>query len=206
MGKRSLVYRNIFIYRLVMNVLYCGKYRRRFDRVISHIKKFPPGSRVLELCFGDTYVANFCKENGYEWTGLDINRDFVQGARKKGFDAHVCDLTTVTTLPTAAACVIVGSLYHFSSQSMNILPIMFNAANTVIISEPVINLSSRTDLIGWVARKAANAGRGHERFRFNKASLVSMLEENSAYLGFRIEDVQDYGRDLIVKLVKDGKH
>ena len=206
MAKRSFVYRNIFIYRLIMNVLYAGKYRRRFDPVISHIKNLPAGSRVVELCFGDIYIANFCKERGYKWTGFDLNSDFVQAARRKGFDAHLCDLTTVTSLPRAGVYVMVGSLYHFSSQSTNILSLMFNAANTVIISEPVINLSSRPDLIGWLARKAANAGRGHELFRFNKTSLVAMLEENSSSVGFRIEDVQDYERDLIVKLAKDEKH
>lgn len=189
-----------------MNFLYSGKYRRRFDPVISHVKKLPPGSRVLELCFGDIHIANFCRKEGYEWTGLDINSDFVHAARRKGFDAHVCDLTTMTVLPKAGVCVMVGSLYHFSSGPVEMLSMMFNAADNVIVSEPVINLSSTPGIIGWLAQKGANAGRGDEQFRFNRESLLSMLHENSGYVGYRIEDVQRYGKDLIVKMVKNEKH
>ena len=205
MTRRSLIYRNIFIYRLMMNFLYAGKYRKRFDPVISHIKKLSPGMRVLDLCFGDIYIAKFCKEQGYEWTGLDINSDFVRAAQRSGFDAHVCDLTTLSTLPKAGVCVMVGSLYHFVHQSRDILSMMVAAADHVIISEPVINLSSSSGFIGWLARKGANAGRGHEQFRFNGRSLLSMLEENSGIVGYRIEDVHEYGRDLIIKLIKDEK-
>ena len=205
MAKRSFIYSNIFIYRLMMNLLYSGKYRKRFDPVISHIKKLSPGTRVVELCFGDIYIAKFCKAQGYEWTGLDINTEFVQAARRLGLDAHVCDLTSVATLPKAGVCVMVGSMYHFVHHLRNLLSMMFAAADHVIISEPVINLSSSSGLIGWLARKGANAGRGHEEFRFTRRSLLSILEENSGTVGYRIEDVQEYGRDLIIKLIKNEK-
>lgn len=202
MEKRSLVYRNIFIYRLVMNVLYLGKYAKRFDPVISEIRRLPRGTPVLELCFGDIYVADFCKKNGYPWTGLDINDDFVEMARKAGFDARITDVIAAEQLPTAGACVMMGSLYHFHRNTEDLLGKMLQAADLVIISEPVLNLSARNGVIGWFAKKGANAGKGDEHFRYNRTSFRSMLEENSAKLGFRIEEVDDRGKDLVVKLTR----
>ena len=206
MGKRSFVYRNIFIYRFVMNILYLGKYKSRFNRVIQHIKAYPTGIRVLELCFGDIYLAEFCKATGYSWTGLDINTDFVNTAKKRGFDARQADLKLAKQLPEADVCVMMGSLYHFHSQVDLLLSMMFQASQTVVLSEPVSNLSSRKNWIGLLARRAANAGNGHEVFRYNKRSFLDMLEDSKKKIGFGIEILQDNGKDMIVKLHKDENH
>jgi len=203
MTKRSFVYRNIFIYRAVMNFLYMGAYPKRFEPVVAEIKKLPTGRKVLELCFGDTYIADFCKRHGYPWIGLDINEHFVNHAQKAGFDARTSDLTQELELPKSAVCVIIGSLYHFNSKIEDILKKMFQAANVVIISEPVQNFSANTGVIGWFARRGANAGKGHEPFRFDRGSFRSMLETNSKKLGFRIDEVGDYGKDFVVKLTKN---
>ncbi|HET9053691.1 MAG TPA: hypothetical protein VFM90_05930 [Cyclobacteriaceae bacterium] len=185
-----------------MNILYLGKYAKRFDPVISEIRRLPPGTPVLELCFGDIYIADFCKKNGFPWTGLDINDDFVEMARKAGFDARMTDVIAAEQLPTAGACIMMGSLYHFHRNTEDILGKMLQAADLIIISEPVLNLSARNGVIGWFAKKGANAGKGDEHFRYNRTSFRRMLEENSAKLGFRIEEVDDRGKDLIVKLTR----
>ncbi len=202
MGKTSLVYRNIFIYRLVMNLLYLGKYVRRFDPVIAEIRKLPTGTPVLELCFGDIYVADFCKKQGYPWTGLDINDHFVRLAKRAGFDARRTDLSREERLPNAGACVMMGSMYHFYDCPEEILQKMFRSADLLIISEPVVNLSARNGVIGWFARKNANAGKREEQFRFDHGSFRSMLEANSIKLGFKIEEIHDGKKDLVVKLTR----
>ena len=202
MGKRSLVYRNIFIYRLVMNILYLGQYKKRFDPVIEEIKTFPAGIRVLELCFGDIYVAGFCRKAGYSWTGLDISVDFVRMAKRLGFDAREADLIDLKALPAANVCVMMGSLYHFHLLSGSLLSRMFESSQTVILSEPISNLSTRKGLIGWLAKKAANAGRGHEEFRYNRETFLKVLNDNSKTAGYRIEVLEDRRRDMVVKLTK----
>lgn len=189
-----------------MNILYLGNYRRRFDPVISHLKKVSPGGRIMELCFGDIYIAQFCKRHGYHWTGLDINGKFVETAKRMGYNAHQCDLTRLEEFPRADVCVMIGSFYHFAPQAKKILSMMLDAADNVILSEPVVNLSSKRGLIGWLARNGTNAGKGAEAFRFCRTSFITMLKENVSMIGYTIEDIEHLKREVVVKLKKNGKH
>lgn len=203
MAKKSFVYRNIFIYRAIMNLLYLGNYKKRFEPVVEEIRSLPTGSRVLELCFGDILLADFCRKAGIQWTGLDINTDFVTSARKKGYSAHEADLTKLKELPTAELCVMMGSLYHFHGCAEALLGKMLKTSKAIVLSEPVANFSSRGGLIGLLARRGANAGKGNEVFRYNRETLMRLLHDNSHILRYRITSVQDQGKDLIVKLIKD---
>jgi hypothetical protein len=200
MGKTSFIYRSLSIYRLGMNILYLGKYKKRFHPVIQHIQSLATGSRVLELCFGDIYLAEFCKNAGYKWSGLDINKQFVKVAQNMGFDAHYADLSEMAVLPAADVCIMMGSLYHFYPDTGNILRKMIKASENVVISEPISNLSAKGGLIGFLAKRAANAGKGHEDFRYDKRSLMKLFEDKKDILGFEIIAVEDHGKDLIVKL------
>jgi hypothetical protein len=104
-----------------MNLLYAGGYKERFRKIARLLEDFPKGAQVLELCFGDTYIAEFCKNNGYGWLGIDLNAEFVKHAQRLGFDARLDDLTMVDNLPKAHACIIVGSLYHFHPNELSLL-------------------------------------------------------------------------------------
>lgn len=204
MGKRSLIYRHIVLYRLLMNLLYLGKYKRRFASVIAHLKTLPPGSRILELCFGDIYIADFCRKAGYKWTGLDINEHFIFRARKLGFDARHADLSSPVRLPQADVCVMMGSLYHFHSKAEAIVATMFAAAPTVIISEPIYNLSSKAGLIGLLAKRSANTGEGDASFRYTRETLLHLIDRCRARLKAEAIFTQDQGKDLILKLIRNG--
>lgn len=205
MAKLSLIYRNIHGYRFVMGLLYSGRYRERFLEVIAEIKKLPPPARVLELCFGDTYIAKFCRDNGYAWRGIDLNPHFVSQARKSDYDANCEDVGSLKTLPKAEVCIMIGSLYHFYPGIAEILAKMFNAADRIIISEPVSNLSSQKGLIGFFARKAADAGKGNEEFRFTRESFLKTIDALRVSLDFHIASSHQYGKDFIITLVKNGR-
>jgi hypothetical protein len=185
-----------------MHILYLGKYKKRFEPIIQHIQMLPEGSRVLELCFGDVYLAAFCKKAGYHWTGLDINSNFVMAAKNMGFDAKEEDLVRAEVFPRANICIMMGSLYHFFPDAGIMLGKMFRAADKVVISEPVLNLSSRPGLIGFLAKRATSVGKRQESFRYNRVSLMKMLQTNSGLYGFDIAAVEDQGKDFIVKLIK----
>ncbi|MEX2231335.1 MAG: hypothetical protein WD824_04200 [Cyclobacteriaceae bacterium] len=183
-----------------MNILYMGKYKKRFHAVILQIKNLPHGSTILELCFGDIYIAEFCNEAGYRWKGLDINNYFVQLAQRMGFDAQNKDVAKLEVLPKANVCVMMGSLYHFHPHSETVLAKMLQASENIVISEPVLNLSSKKGLIGFLAKRAANIGKGHEAFRYNKESFTAMIEGNRKQLGYEVETIRENGKDMIVKL------
>jgi hypothetical protein len=189
-----------------MNLLYLGKYKQRFKAVIQQLSAFRPGSVVLELCFGDIYVAEFCRNNGFQWHGLDVNDHFIKQAQRRGFDAQKADLQSLEVYPRADVCVMMGSLYHFHPHTSGVLKKMLQASDIVVISEPVLNLSSEKGLIGFFAKRAANAGKGHETFRYNARSFLTMLESNSHELSYTINTIEYQGKDIIVKLTKNEKH
>ena len=87
---RSIVYSNIHLYRLVMNLLYSGGYRQRFCRVCDLLGD--DVSSVCDLCFGDTMIAAWCRERGVSWVGFDINRHFCDRARGLGFEVGEGDI------------------------------------------------------------------------------------------------------------------
>jgi hypothetical protein len=206
MGAQSFIYRHVAIYRFIMNILYGGRYKERFCKVIEQIKDLPSNSQILELCFGDTYIAEYCTRNGHRWKGIDLNKYFVRKAQNLGYDALDADLVTCQKLPKANVCIMVGSLYHFYPNTFSILSKMADAADTIIISEPVSNLSSRKDIIGFFAKRAASVGKGHETFRYDPASFTSIISECSALLNYRIDSTHSYGKDLIIKIIKNGSN
>ena len=205
MSKQSFIYRHILIYRFIMDLLYRGKYKKRFIPVIEQLKALPPHSEILELCFGDIYIAEYCKTAGHRWIGLDINKHFIKQAQKLGFEARYADLASIASLPKADVCIIIGSLYHFHPHTDELLTKMFDATSTLIIDEPVLNLSSGNGVIGYLAKKAASVGKGHEEFRYNESSLLILLKTFCQKFNCEIVHSRSLGKDLIVKLIKNGK-
>lgn len=171
----SLVYRNLFLYRMIVNVLYLGRYKERFKKVIALLDPAKDKS-VVELCFGDVYIANWCKEKNIQYVGYDINQQFIAEARKFGINVECADIRYLKALPQSDVTIIMGSLYHFHDILDGLVSMVMSSSQRFIISEPIICLSSRNDFIGWLARRSANAGHGEEHFRYNKESLLAALE------------------------------
>jgi hypothetical protein len=189
----------------MMNALYTFGYTERFKKVTQVLDKLHPGS-VLDLCFGDTYIADHCKANNIRWTGIDLNEYFVQYAVSKGHHAIQQDLLSSQAFPKADVIVMVGSLYHFHSRVEELFGKMLEAGTSrkIILSEPIKNLSSQGGLIGAIAKRSADAGKGDEMFRYNEASLLSMLEEKSRKLNFSYRIIQHYKKDIIILIEKNG--
>ncbi|HEU5292152.1 MAG TPA: hypothetical protein VFU05_15990 [Cyclobacteriaceae bacterium] len=187
-----------------MNFLYMGKYKYRFHPIIEEIEKLPSHSKILELCFGDTEIAQFCKQHGYLWKGIDINEHFVKHAQQAGHEAIHADLSALEVLPKADLSLMIGSLYHFHPQAESMLNKMFSSSKVVVISEPVKNLSASKGLIGYLARRSANVGKGHEQFRYNESTLGSLLNDYCKKYNCSIVSKQTLGKDILVNLIKNG--
>jgi hypothetical protein len=181
-----------------MNLLYNGGYYKRFDA----IRKLINGQKVVEFCFGDTIIADFCKKNGIDWTGYDINPVFVKNATDKGFTAYLADLNETDEFHSADICIIAGSFYHFHSDPSKILKKMFSCSNTIILSEPVMNLSDRKGIIGKLAKASADVNGKEQGFRFTEMSLLKVLNELSKELNFNYNVSRRISKDLIISITK----
>jgi hypothetical protein len=196
----SFIYRHLRIYRIIMNLLYFGKYKKRFNDVIALFEK--QDRTIVELCFGDIYIASHCRKTGKTWTGYDMNRSFVANAIGKGYCAYCGDVAALESLPPADVCVIVGSLYHFHDAMDKLLFLSLGSAPKIIISEPVRNLASRPGLIGKIAAVLSNAGKGQEQFRYNRESLLQMLDNFKKKYKFNY-DILSAGKDIVLKVTHE---
>ena len=91
----SPIYWDIRIYHLTMFLLYGGNYTSRYNIILEQIKQNKPNS-MLELCFGDLLLAEFCKKNKINWTGIDQNSAFIKHAIKNGVTVLKNDIRVYT--------------------------------------------------------------------------------------------------------------
>jgi hypothetical protein len=181
-----------------MNLLYKGYYLKRFKAVINLLKE----RNVIELCFGDTYIADHCFKNKIHWKGYDINSGFVEHAISKGYDAELSDLNTIPAFAKAEVCIITGSLYHFHSELEALLKKMLECAPRILISEPVINLSDQTGIIGKLAKRSASVEGKAQEFRYTETTLIKELESLSNKLNFTFTIRDRISKDIIIELNK----
>lgn len=194
----SLIYSDIRLYRSAMQMLYSGRYRKRFDDIVAMI---PSSARsVCDLCFGDTVIADWCRARDIEWTGVDLNASFCARARKLGHRVIEGDLMAVD-LPSADVFVMAGSLYHFHDRLAELSDRVWQQTGRFVVSEPVRNLSAGSGPVGWWARRSANPGHAHATFRYNEATLVEALQQQQIRLDLTMR-VVSVDRDML--LVMEG--
>ena len=100
-------------------------------------------------------------------------------AKRQGYCVNLADLRNPPPIPMADVVIMMGSLYHFHDILDELVNNVMMSSPRFIISEPIKNLSSRDDIIGYIARNSANAGHGEEIFRFNQKTLIEKLEKIS---------------------------
>ena len=194
---RSIIYRNLWLYRLVMNLLYRGRYEERFRQMCLLIRETE--GTVLELCFGDVSVAAYCRQKGKRWIGLDASEEFVAYAAARGFDARKANLLRIDALPTCDVCIMMGSLYHFKAHLSEFLPRIKGASSRLLLSEPVRNWTHAQGLLKGLAKVLTRTDEQAETFRFTEASLKQTLDELRSVVGFNYR-VVSVARDMIVEV------
>ncbi len=199
----SLIYRNIWIYRLIMNLLYLGRYRQRFKDIINELG--PDAEHVIELCFGDIHIAAFCKETGRHWIGYDINDVFVDYAVKHGFNAVNADILSLESLPRADVLVFAGSLYHFNENLDKIWQLMTSCAPRIILSEPIKNITSIKNIIGNIGARASTVRNGAEAFRFDRGSFIEMLDFYQEPYNFAYNVISEK-KDILITINERHQH
>jgi hypothetical protein len=197
------MYRTIHWYRFGMNLLYCGGYGGRFAKLAEELIKTDPKS-VQEFCFGDTYLAGFCRDRKIAWQGIDLNRKFVKHATKKGFRAVEGDVLELAVYEKSDLGVIAGALYHFSPEELKLfLTKVFRSTQVLLISEPVQNLSSSWGALGrLLAGKLTETSKREPYFRYTRENLLERLTFLGKILDFEIAVSGTYKNDLILILTK----
>lgn len=173
--RRSLIYRNPHLYRLVMLLLYRRGYRARQAALAELIA---PGSSVVEACCGvGTLYSDHLRKVGVRYVGLDLSPEFVSALERRGIDARLWDMHAETQLPGADYVVMQASLYHFLPEPQPIVDRMLAAAGReVLIAEPIRNLTTDHPRLRRAFAALSDAGAGPEHLRFDEGSLDSLFE------------------------------
>ncbi len=196
---KGIIYRNIFLYRLAMNLLYGFAYKKRFEKLYPFIN----GKSVNEFCFGDLYMASFCRKNNIAWHGYEFNTAFVRRAIRKGHLASQTDLKHEIIVPVHSDVnMIIGSLYHFHERPENLMNALFADTCRVIISEPVSNIASKSNYWGRLAARVSDAGSGPECYRFNEHFLMKIIDLSCEKYNFTHYKKEYFKKDLIIVLDK----
>jgi hypothetical protein len=186
-----------------MNLLYLGRYRRRFKDITNLLEQ--KDNNIVELCFGDIIVAEYCKESARHWVGYDINDVFVNYALKHGHNAVSTDILSLESLPDADVLIFAGSLYHFNENMHKIWQLMTSCASKIILSEPVKNITSIKNFVGKIGARASTVRNGAEAFRFDRRSLIEMLDRFKETYNFTYEIVSEK-KDILIIINERYQH
>jgi SAM-dependent methyltransferase len=172
----SIIYKSPLLYEAFLLIRYRGEYRQRSEAIAALI---PEESSVVDLCCGPaTLYFSHLRLKRVSYTGLDINRGFVDRLSARGVKAHLWDVEKNESLPEADFLVMQGSLYHFLPDPYPIVDRMLMAAGrSVILTEPVQNLAdSKNPMVSWMASKLANPGTGDQASRFNEVRFEKFVD------------------------------
>ena len=172
----SIIYKSPLLYEAFLLIRYRGEYRERSEAIAALI---PEESSVVDLCFGPaTLYFSHLRSKRVSYTGLDINRGFVDRLSARGVKAYLWDVEKREALPQADYLVMQGSLYHFLPDPYPIVDRMLAAAKrSVLLTEPVKNLAdSKNPLVSWMASKLVNPGTGDQARRFDESLFEKFVD------------------------------
>ena len=152
-----------------------GKYFKDYHDIFSLI---PSNSKkVIELCFGDIYLANLCKQDNIAWTGYDISDYFVEHALNKNFNAFKANLHEYKIKEDCDAIIISRSLYQFKYILDDFFNDLLNCSNTIIICESLKSFgNSKKRFSRMLAKYLTHSGDAKHVFRYNEKSILNDMD------------------------------
>lgn len=188
---KSPIYWHPFIYTYTMKFLCKGYFEQKYNFLKQEIGDL----QVLDIGCGDCYLAKYIPMESY--SGLDINRTFVECAKKKGLKVRMFDLRT-DSVPETDVIVLSNVLHQLYPLHEEILSrIIASARKKTIICEPTHHIaSSENHLISWFARNMNDPGYGSPTERLSKEDLFLLFRK------YTVKKIEIIGREAIAVFEK----
>ena len=152
-----------------------GNYFKDYQVIFSLIPS--SSKKVIELCFGDIYLANICKQNQIDWTGYDISNFFVENAKKRNLNAIKANLHDCNIDTTCDAIIISRSLYHFKDTLDSFFEKLLKCSRNIIICESLNSFgNSKNKVFRMVAQYLTHSGDSDHVYRYNENSILKDIE------------------------------
>ena len=170
---RSVNYHWLFIYKLALQLSFGGKYRERYIDVSMLI---PDNVHIVDYCCGDAEIyTSYLKHRDLEYLGLDFNDRFISALHTRGVPCRTFNIREGEPLVSDYS-LLMGSLYQFIPDHVELVNKVLRYTKRLIISEPVKNHAESGN---WLIRKLAyllnNPGDGVKRYRFTQESFKEFL-------------------------------
>ena len=148
-----------------------GNYFKDYQVIFSFI---PSNSKkVIELCFGDIYLANICNQNQIDWIGYDISNFFVENAKKRNFNAIKANLHDHKIDTACDAIIISRSLYHFKDVLDSFFEKLLKCSKNIIICESLSSFgNSKNRAFRTIAKYLTHSGDSDHVYRYNENSIL----------------------------------
>lgn len=173
------------LYGITMEFLH-GK--KKYDERYEYMAKECKGLSILDVGCADCHLADYFPKDNY--MGIDINKEFIKSARKRGVNAKMIDVRK-QDLPKAE-CIIVSAILHqvYPHHEDLIKKALEKATKKVVICEPTTHIAmSKNPIIAKIARMINNPGYGSPKKRLNKQELFAL------YKKYNVERIYEVGRD-----------
>ena len=181
-----------------------GSYFKEFDIAFNLLPK--KTKSVIELCFGDIYIAKSCRHKNISWTGYDISSYFVNNAKKKKYNAVLVDLHKVSLKGKYDVAIISRSLYQFKFDLTFFIASILNVSSSIIICESLKSLSnSRNYLVRKFAHKITHSGDKEHFFRYTKDSIEEDIKFITEKFNLNISNKILTEKTVFYLLIKNQK-
>ena len=169
----NLIYKNKFLYRILIKGLYGKNYLSRYKSIQKYISE---GYTVTDVCSGDCALYFNALKGLNKYVAVDINSFGITNHGIKQLKINIIN----DEIPSSDYVVMQGSLYQFYPHHKNIVDkLILSAKKKIIITEPILNLASSNNfIISSIAKYMTNQGTGFKDFRFSKDSLENFLMDN----------------------------
>lgn len=139
----SVLLDNPYMFNCVRYML-AGKQTRMKHFIKSYLNKYKCKS-VLDLCSGTGDFAELTPPDAY-YVGWDLNKDFVNFARKRYYSKENKKFETVDILALNGQChktydaiLLISAVHHFSNEELDIiLPLVHRMVKKVVIIADII--------------------------------------------------------------------
>jgi len=193
----SIMYQHPRIYEAFMRILHGRSLEERYRIIADEVGE---NKRVLDVGCGTGMPADYLKD-GCRYTGIDLNKSFIDFARSRGRRIIQGDLFDERNYSDSDVILVCDVLHHVIPNHDRLIDICKRKAGKIIICEPYRSRGVMQNLLQFFRSNRLY------HYVFGDSDGINSFEDMVEWNAFEMEDVrsmmESYGAKRIMRL---GNH